>query len=151
MVIQEWSEIVPPKEWKKILSKIHRLETLIRQIDRGYAQGRFKGIEEKEVEAERLEEELSALHDIYTDASDAPWTMGEGYSLDELLIMTYLSPEKFSDLTGWLENMKENVRLMVEPYNPVLPISDGQILEIARDAVAQRQSLITRYKRGLKS
>jgi hypothetical protein len=142
--------VIPPREWKRVLEKIRRLETLARQIDRGYARGRFKGIEEKEVEAERLEEELSALHDVYADASDAPWTVGEGYSLDELLIMTYLKPEQFADRGSWLENMKENVRLMVEPYNPALPISDFQILEIAQAAVAQRQDLLARYKRGKK-
>lgn len=150
MIPREWSEVIPPREWKRVLEKIRRLETLARQIDRGYARGRFKGIEEKEVEAERLEEELSALHDVYADASDAPWTVGEGYSLDELLIMTYLKPEQFADRGSWLENMKENVRLMVEPYNPALPISDFQILEIAQAAVAQRQDLLARYKRGKK-
>lgn len=150
MLPDKWSQVIPPREWEKILAKIERLETLSRQIDRGYARGRFKNIEEKEVEAERLEEELSALHDIYTDASDAPWIMAEGYSLDELLLVTYLDPEKFSDRESWLDNMKENVRLMIEPYNPDLEISDLQILEIARDALAQRQALIMRYKRALK-
>lgn len=143
----DWSEIIPPKEWKKILPKIHRLETLIQQIDRKYALRRFRNIEKMEVEAERLQEELIALHDVYSDASDAPWFVGEGNSLDELLIMIYRTPELFTDRAGWLENMKENVRLMIEPYNPHLPISDEQILEIAQNAVAQREALIARYKR----
>lgn len=143
----DWSEIIPPKEWKKILPKIHRLETLIHQIDRKYALRRFRNIEKMEVEAERLQEELIALHDVYADASDSPWHVGDGYSLDELLIMIYLTPERFGDRSAWLENMKENLRLMIEPYNPRMPISDEQILEIAKTAVAQRQALISRYKR----
>lgn len=147
MIVTEWSKIVPPKEWKKILAKIHRLQSLSLQIDRKYALRRFKNIEKMEMEAEGLEEELSALHDVYSDASDAPWIMGEGYSLSELLIMVYLEPERFTDRNAWLENMKENVRLMIEPYNPHLPISDQQILEIAQNAVAQRQALVARYKR----
>lgn len=146
MLISEWSQIVPPKEWKKILAKIHRLRKLSAEIDRKYALGRLKNIYKLEMEVEALEEELSALHDVYTDASDAPWFVGEGYSLNEILIATYLTPERFADRSAWLENMKENVRLMVEPYNPALPISDEQILEIAQDAVKQRQDLIKRYK-----
>jgi hypothetical protein len=147
VLISEWSQIVPPREWKKILAKINRLKSLSVQIDWKYALRSFKGIEKMEMEAEGLEEELSALHDVYTDASDAPWIMGEGYSLSEILILTYLEPDRFSDRSSWLENMKENVRLMVEPYNPHLPISDEQVLEIAQDAIAQRQALIKRYKR----
>jgi hypothetical protein len=146
MMITEWSKIVPPKEWKKILAKIRRLQSLSLQIDRKYALRRFKGIEKMEMEAEGLEEELSALHDVYTDASDSPPYVGEGYSLSEILIAVYLEPERFSDRSAWLENMKENVRLMIEPYNSHLPISDEQILEIAQNAVAQRQALIKRYK-----
>lgn len=145
-MITDYSKIIPPKEWKKILPKIKRLDVLIKQIDQNYASGRFRNIDKMEVEAERLEEELSALYDVYSDASDAPWFVGDGHSLSELLIMTYLTPKDFSDRTGWLENMKENVRLMIEPYNPRLPISDDQILEIAQDAVTQRQALIQKYK-----
>lgn len=147
MLISEWSQIVPPREWKKILAKINRLKSLSLQIDRKYALRSFKNIEKMEMEAEGLEEELSALHDVYTDASDAPWIMGEGYSLSELLIAVYLTPDRFSDRSAWLDNMKANVRLMIEPYNPHLPISDEQVLEIAQDAIAQRQALIKRYKR----
>jgi hypothetical protein len=147
MQIDKWEQVVPPREWKKIRSKIDRLKSLSRQIDRGYARRRFKNIEKKEVEAERLEEELAALHDIYSDASDAPWTVGEGYSLEELLIMTYMSPERFADRSAWLNNMKENVRLMVQPYQTDLPISDEQVLEIAEESFHERQALIQRYKK----
>lgn len=151
MMITEWSKIVPPKEWKKVLAKINRLKNLSVQIDRKYALRRLKNIGRMEMEAEALEEELSALHDVYSDASDAPWIVGEGYSLSELLIMIYLEPDRFVDRSAWLENMKETVRLMIEPYNPNLPISDEQVLEIAKDAVTQRQALINRYKRTGKS
>lgn len=150
MTFPEWPKIIPPKEWKKVQKKIVKLEKLVQEIDRGYARGRFKGIEEKEVEAERLQEELIALHDIYSDASDAPWIVGEGSSLAELLIGTYLSPERFADRAGWLENMKENVRLMIEPYNPSLAITDEQILEIAEDVLGRHRALVSRYKRALK-
>lgn len=147
MIATDWSKIIPPREWKKIEKKIKRLQVLIQQIDRKYALRSFKNIEKMEMEAEALEEELSALHDVYSDASDAPQHVGEGYSLDELLIMIYQEPERFTDRRAWLENMKETLRLMIEPYNPKMPITDEQILEIAQAAVAQRQALIARYKR----
>lgn len=149
MPAKEWSEIIPPREWRKILAKIRRLEKLTKQIDRDYARRRFAGIEEKEVEAERLEEELAALHDVYSDASDAPWNMGEGYSLDELLIMTYLHPESFSDRESWVGNMRENIRLLIEPYDPKRVIPDDLVLSLAQEAVQQRKALIERYKRGV--
>jgi hypothetical protein len=147
----DWARIVPPREWKKIREKIFLLKRLAKEIDRGYATGRFEGIEEKEVRAERLEEELSALHDIYSDASDAPWIVGEGYSLDELLIGIYMHPESFVDREGWLANMKENIRLLVQPYNPALEISDEQALSIARDAFEMKQRLLGRYRSQLKN
>jgi hypothetical protein len=146
-----WTKIIPPREWRKIREKIFLLKRLAKEIDRGYASGRFEGIEEKEVRAERLEEELSALHDVYSDASDAPWIMGEGYSLDELLIQIYTHPESFVDRAGWLANMKENIRLLVQPYNPALEISDEQALSIAREALEMRQRLLGRYRSQLKS
>lgn len=149
MVPLDWSEIIPPREWRKILSKIRRLEKLKKQIDRDYARERFAGIEEKEVEAERLEEELSALYDLYSDASDAPWNVGEGYSLDEILIMTYLHPEAFSDRESWIGNMKENIRLLVQPYDPSRIIPDDLVLSIAEEAVKERKALIERYERGV--
>jgi hypothetical protein len=151
MLEGEWAKIIPPKEWRKIREKIFLLKRLAKEIDRGYATGRFEGIEDKEVRAERLEEELSALHDVYSDASDAPWIMGEGYSLDELLIGIYLHPESFVDRNGWLENMKENIRLLVQPYNPALEISDAQALSIAKEALEMKQRLIGRYRSQLKN
>lgn len=146
----DWAEIIPPREWKKIKEKIFLLKRLSKEIDRAYATGRLRGVEEKEVMAERLEEELSALHDFYSDASDAPWIVGEGYSLDEILIATYTHPETFADRSSWIENMKENIRLMVQPYNPNLPISDEQALEIAKDAYTVRKALVGRYRSQLK-
>lgn len=151
MLETDWTKIIPPKEWKKIREKILLLKRLAKEIDRGYATGRFEGIEDKEVRAERLEEELSALHDVYSDASDAPWIVGEGYSLDELLIGIYMHPESFVDRESWLANMKENIRLLVQPYNPALEISDEQALSIARDAFEMKQRLLGRYRSQLKN
>jgi hypothetical protein len=147
----DWAKIIAPREWRKIREKIFLLKRLSKEIDRGYATGRFEGIEDKEVRAERLEEELSALHDVYSDASDAPWIMGEGYSLDELLIGIYTHPESFVDRAGWLANIKENIRLLVQPYNPSLEISDEQALSIAREALEMRQRLLGRYRSQLKT
>lgn len=149
MSLREWSEIVPPKEWRKILAMIRRLGKLTKQIDRDYARERFAGIEEKEVLAERLEEELSALHEVYSDASDAPWNMGEGYSLDEILIMTYLNPSQFASREDWIWNMRENIRLLIEPYDPKRIIPDELVLSLAEEAVQQRKALIERYRQGI--
>jgi hypothetical protein len=144
---QTWTEIIPPQEWAWISKKVRRLEKLIREIDLGYETGRFGGIEEKEVEAERLEEELSALHDFYIES---PGEVGEGHSVDEFLISTYLMPERFVDRAGWIENMRESIRMSVTPYDPDVRIPDRDVLEIAKEAVLRRRELIARYRKPKK-
>lgn len=144
---ETWSEIIPPKELAWISKKIRRLEKLIGEIDRGYETGRFQGIEEKEVEAERLEEELSALHDFYVES---PGEVTEGDSLDQLLIEAYLHPERFSSEAGWIENMRESLRMSIVPYAPAIAVPDRDVLAIAKEAVHRRRELIKRYRKPRK-
>lgn len=139
----DWADIIPPKDLARVMRKVRRFERLAQEIDLAYERGRFAGLEEKEEEAERLQEELAALFDLYMES---PEEQDPG-SLDELLIQTYLHPELFVDRSGWIENMRETIRMSVSPYDPDLHPSDKDVLAIAEEAVRRRRELISRYRK----
>lgn len=134
---------IPPEEEKRLQAKVKRLQQLARRIDRGYARRNYRGILAMETEAERLEEELEALYHYYMEDDAA----SEGHSVDELLLATYRSPERFGSRQDWLDNMKETLRLALHPYTPDLPISDQEILNIAQDLDLRRRDLLARYRK----
>lgn len=144
--VSEWREIVGPKVARRFARLARAYEKLAQRIDRDYAIGRFKGIEEKEVRAERLLEEMDGLRHEYefADAQHEGEAEAEVSNVVQELATTYHQPDRFVTREDWISNMRDTIVSAAKAWDRPRP-TDQQVLEIARDAANHWRSLRERY------
>lgn len=141
--VDDWREIVGPKVARRLARLARSYEILSQQIDRDYAIGRTRGIEDKEGRAEWLLEEMEGIRDEYESAAGE--STDEVFDVVRQLAATYAHPEKFVAREDWIANMRDTLESATLTFGRVRP-SDSQILGIAQDAAARLASLRQRYK-----
>jgi hypothetical protein len=121
-------------------------ERLARKIDRDYSIGRFKGIEQKEVAAERMLEVMDSLRDQFQFGAEEEAVDREANLVHLLAVIYTEGPEaRFGgDRASWINNMRANIVDAVRGWGKVKP-TDEQVLEIARDATHRWKTLRERY------
>jgi hypothetical protein len=145
VVLRRYTPITGARMARVLAEKSREYERLVREIDGDYEAGRLDGIEDKEVAAERILEELDSYAHVFGEEA-------EDEALDqEASLMPYLSatfgagPEKWSSYDDWISNMREAIVDSVKMWGRTPP-ADEQVLAVARDAHARWTALVGRYK-----